>query len=155
MATLCSSSMTNHELYLSLGSNLGNKKSLLQQALRLLEERLGKVVRVSDFIETEPWGFVSPNTFLNACCCVHTSLSPRACLEETRRIERELGRTQKSEQGQYHDRTIDIDLLLYDSLRINEPDLVIPHPHMQKRDFVMVPLRQIMPVEGSDLVNVN
>lgn len=147
--------MTNHILYLGLGSNLGNKKSLLQQALSLLEERLGKVVRVSDFIETEPWGFDSPNTFLNACCCVHTTCAPRECLEVTKRIERELGRTVKSERGVYHDRTIDIDLLLYDCLHIEEPDLVLPHPQMLKRDFVMVPLRQILQHETSDLININ
>lgn len=147
--------MTNHVLYLGLGSNLGNKKSLLQQALSLLEERLGKVVRVSDFLETEPWGFQSSNTFLNACCCVHTTHTARECLEETQRIERELGRTIKSEQGVYHDRTIDIDLLLYDRLCIDEPDLVLPHPLMRERDFVMVPLRQILQEDLLDLVNIN
>lgn len=136
--------MTNHILYLGLGSNLGNKESLLQQALALLEERLGKVVRVSDFIETEPWGFDSIHTFLNACCCVHTAHTPQECLEITKQIEQQLGRTMKSENGVYHDRTIDIDLLLYDDLTINEENLVIPHPHMHERTFVMVPLRQIL-----------
>lgn len=137
--------MTKHTLYLALGSNLGNKESLLRQAIRLLEERLGLVLRVSDFIETQPWGFISQHAFLNACCCVQTMLSPRQCLEVTQQIERELGREHKSENGVYHDRTIDIDMLLYDDLTLNDPDLVLPHPHMQERDFVMIPLRQIMP----------
>ena len=133
-----------HKLYISLGSNLGNKEEKLRRAIELINERIGSVLRTSSFIETEPWGFQSENTFLNAACLVETQLTPRQCLRETQKIERLLGRTRKSKDGVYHDRPIDIDLLLYDDLQINEGDLILPHPHMQERDFVMIPLREIM-----------
>ena len=80
----------------------------------------------------------------NAACLVETELTPMQCLRETQKIERLLGRTQKSTDGKYHDRPIDLDLLLYDDLQVNEKDLILPHPHMQERDFVMIPLREIM-----------
>ena len=134
-----------HNLYLSLGSNLGNREQALHQAITLIDERIGSVYRISRFIETEPWGFQSQNKFLNAAILVHTMLSPRRCLDETKLIECELGRMLKSTDGVYHDRTIDIDLLLYDDLQINEPDLVIPHPQMHEREFVMIPLQEILP----------
>lgn len=134
-----------HQLYLSLGSNLGNRREQLQRAIDLLGERVGTVVRTSSFIETAPWGFESANQFLNACVLVSTSLSPREAMEVTKQIERDLGRTHKSIDGQYKDRPIDIDLLLYDDLHVNDEDLVIPHPHMKERDFVMIPLREILP----------
>lgn len=117
----------------------------MQQAIKQIGLAVGKVVRTSRFIETEPWGFVSEHRFLNACICVETLLSPRQVLEATQRIERQLGRKRKSENGVYHDRPIDIDILLFDDMHINEPDLVIPHPLMQERDFVMIPLREILP----------
>lgn len=133
-----------HNLYLSLGSNIGDRHALIQQALQMLDERVGSVYRVSSFIETEPWGFESEHKFLNAACLVHTMMSPQDCLEETKRIEQLLGRTQKSTDGQYHDRPIDIDLLMYDDEHITQDDLVLPHPHMHERDFVMIPLREIL-----------
>lgn len=134
-----------HQLYLSLGSNLGDRREQLQRAIDLLGERVGTVIRTSSFIETAPWGFESANQFLNACVLVATNLSPREAMEVTKQIERDLGRTHKSIDGQYKDRPIDIDLLLYDDLHISEDDLVIPHPHMKERDFVMIPLREILP----------
>ena len=72
-------------------------------------------------------------------------MTPREVLEATKQIERELGRTRKSSNGQYADRPIDIDILLYDDIQVNEPDLVIPHPHMEEREFVMIPLQEIRP----------
>lgn len=132
-------------LYLSLGSNIGDRKELLRRAIALIDERIGTVQRVSSFIETEPWGFRSKHPFLNAACLVLTTLSPEECLEETQKIERELGRKQKSRDGIYHDRPIDIDLLLYGDLKLSTPRLTLPHPHMMERDFVMIPLREIMP----------
>lgn len=134
-----------HVVYLSLGSNLGDRAQLLRRAIALLGERVGEVVRQSSLLETEPWGFASPHRFLNACVCCATALGPRAVLEATHDIERELGRRQKSHDGVYHDRCIDIDILLYDDLSISEPDLVVPHPKMLERDFVMIPLREIFP----------
>lgn len=141
-----------HSLYISLGSNLGNRKQLIDRALTLIDERVGSVYLVSSYIETEPWGFTSSNPFINAAALVHTMLSPLRCLEETQQIERELGRRQKSVDGAYHDRPIDIDLLIYDDLTLDEDyvidgethHLTLPHPHMHERDFVMRPLREIM-----------
>jgi 2-amino-4-hydroxy-6-hydroxymethyldihydropteridine diphosphokinase len=131
-----------HQLYLSLGSNMGDRSSQLQEALRLIGEQIGRVTRVSSFIETQPWGYESEHLFLNAACKVETSLSPQECLHITQEIERRLGRTAKSHNG-YCDRPIDIDLLSYDDVHINTPELTLPHPHMHERDFVMIPLKEI------------
>ncbi len=137
-----------HDLYLSLGSNLGDRRATIQEVLTLIDELVGSVYRVASFMETEPVGFDSPNRFLNTVCLVHTMMAPEVCLLETQKIEQELGRTGKSiiqDNGTplYQDRTIDIDILLYDDLTINTPELTIPHPRMEERDFVMVPLREI------------
>ena len=132
-----------HKLYISLGANLGNKEETMHRAIALINERIGSVLRTSSFIETEPWGFQSENTFLNAACLVETSLTPMQCLKETQKIERLLGRTTKSKNGEYHDRPIDLDLLLYDNLEMHTPELTLPHPHIQERDFVMIPLKEI------------
>lgn len=132
------------KVYLSLGSNLGNKEENILMAIEKIEEQIGAVVRQSALLRTEPWGFDSDNEFVNAAVCVETSLSPHELLRRTQAIERELGRIHKSVNGIYHDRLIDIDILLYGDEIINDPDLIIPHPLMEKRDFVMIPLREIM-----------
>lgn len=133
-----------HTVYLGLGSNLGDRNHAIRCAVRLIGERVGSVVRVSSLIRTAPWGFESDNEFVNAAVCVETSLSPRDVLAVTQAIERDMGRAVKSKDGCYHDRTIDIDILIYDDIRVDEPDLKIPHPFMYERDFVMIPLREIM-----------
>ena len=130
--------------YLSLGTNLGDKRKNIAEAIKNIGELVGDVVRQSALYETEPWGFRSDNRFVNDAVCVDTQLSPRRLLEVTQRIEREMGRTLKSDGGEYHDRIIDIDILLYGDLHIDEPDLKIPHPLMHERDFVMTPLNEIM-----------
>lgn len=130
--------------YLSLGTNLGDKRKNIAEAIKNIGELVGDVVRQSALYETEPWGFRSDNRFVNAAVCVDTQLSPRRLLEVTQRIEREMGRTLKSDGREYHDRIIDIDILLYGDLHIDEPDLKIPHPLMHERDFVMTPLNEIM-----------
>ena len=142
--------MTKHQVFLGLGSNLGDKVWNLQEAIRLIGERVGTVTRQSSFIETEPWGFESEHTFLNAAICCETEKTPREVLLLTQQIERDLGRTKKSTSlltpsllPSYQDRTVDIDILLYDDLRLDEPDLKIPHPLMHERDFVMIPLKEI------------
>ena len=135
--------MINHQVYLGLGSNLGDKAWNLSEAIRLIAERVGQVVRQSSFIETEPWGFRSDNTFLNAVILCETDKTPREVLLLTQQIERDMGRRQKSVSVGYIDRTIDIDILLYDDLTVDEPDLKIPHPLMHQRDFVMRPLEEI------------
>lgn len=135
-----------HTVYLSLGSNLGDREATMRRAIGLLNERAGSVDRQSSFIETEPWGFESTNKFLNMCVRLLTMLSPEQLLLATKQIERELGRTQKSVNGQYHDRPIDIDILMYDNVHIDSDDLTLPHPHMQEREFVMKPLREILSI---------
>ena len=136
-----------HKVYLGLGSNLGNRRALLKRAVRLIGERIGEVTRQSTFIETEPWGFESANKFLNAVILCETDMTPREVLEATQQIERDMGRQKtvhrSSTNRTYTDRPIDIDILLYDDLTVDEPDLKIPHPLMEQRDFVMIPLREI------------
>ncbi len=131
------------KVFLSLGTNLGNRKDNIRKAIEKIGEQIGTVERQSALYETKPWGYSSPNDYINACVLVETILAPRQLLEATQQIEKEMGRTLKSVNGEYHDRIIDIDILMYDDLKVNEPDLVIPHPLMQERDFVMVPLREI------------
>lgn len=135
---------SSHLVYFSLGSNLGNKRENLNKAIKIMEEQIGVLLRQSAFLETEPWGFQSDNSFVNAAICMETELDPFEVLAKTQEIEREMGRTMKSTNGEYHDRIIDIDILLYDDLHINTPQLTIPHPLMEQRDFVMVPLREIL-----------
>lgn len=131
-------------VYLGLGTNLGNREENVRRAVQLLGERVGQVGRLSSLYVTEPWGFRSDNLFVNAAVSVRTALSPRQLLEATQRIERDMGRTEKSDGGDYRDRVIDIDILLYGSLRVSEPGLVIPHPLMYERDFVTKPLNEIL-----------
>ena len=132
-------------LYLSLGTNLGDRQKNLSLALELIGHEVGTVVSASDVIETEPWGFDSSNSFLNMAIKVDTPLKPLEVLHVTQEIERKLGRTQKSVNKEYHDRLSDIDILLYDDLVMNTPELTIPHPLMYQREFVMKPLAQIAP----------
>ena len=135
--------MISHKVFLGLGSNLGNCKRNLERAIRLIDERVGQVTRQSSFIETEPWGFESEHKFMNAVVLCETTKTPREVLLLTQQIERDMGRRKKSVSGGYADRPIDIDILLYDDLTIDEPDLKIPHPLMHQRDFVMIPLNEI------------
>ena len=130
--------------YLALGTNIGNRRRNMITAAALLAERVGDVLALSGFYETETWGFQSENTFLNAALRLETSLSPLELLKATQQIEVEMGRTQKS-NGTYHDRIIDIDILLYDDLILQTPELTLPHPLMQDRRFVMEPLLEIAP----------
>lgn len=140
-----------HTIYLSLGTNLGSREDNLERALQLLQEQVGALLRRSSVHETTPWGFESSHMFLNLCVCMATSLSPLQLLATTKQIERQLGRTQKSAHGHYADRLIDIDILLYDDAHVNESNLIIPHPHMYERDFVMLPLNEILDDSLKDL----
>ena len=132
-----------HQVYLGLGSNQGDREAQISRAIELIGERVGQVLRQSSIIETSPWGFTSGNKFLNGVILCETDLKPREVLKVTQQIERELGRRHKG--GAYRDRPIDIDILLYDDYHIETPDLQIPHPHMDQRDFVMIPLNEIKP----------
>lgn len=130
-------------VYLGLGTNLGNRHENIKKAIQLIDEKVGRVCRLSSLYETEAWGFQSDNRFINACLMCETELSPHEVLKTTQYIERQMGRKHKSVNRQYKDRIIDIDILLYDDLKIDTPELVIPHPLMQERDFVMKPLNEI------------
>ena len=144
-----------HKVYLGLGSNLGDRSANLERSIAVIHERVGEVVRRSSIIETEPWGFQSKNAFLNVVILCETTLTPREVLKATQKIERELGKTRVHatrrknyslfaiHSSLYKDRPIDIDILFYDDLTVDEPDLKIPHPLMQQRDFVMIPLNEI------------
>lgn len=133
------------EVYLGLGTNLGDKDANLHAAIAEINKRVGKTVSLSACYITEPWGFDSSNKFLNAVCLVNTKYSPQEVLHITQTIEKELGRLKKSVAGQYSDRLIDIDILLYDDLVLDTPTLTIPHPLMHRRLFVMQPLTEIAP----------
>ena len=132
-----------HKVFLGLGSNLGERQANIERAIELISERVGEVIRRSSLIETEPWGFESENKFLNGVILCETTLTPRQVLRKTQKIERDMGRKKKTSSLQYSDRPIDIDILLYDNLTVDEPDLKIPHPRMQEREFVMIPLKEI------------
>ena len=132
-------------VYLSLGSNKGDRIGFVQQATSLLNgyENIN-VVQSSSLYETEPWGVESDNWFVNAVIQVSTSLSPRTLLSHCQKIENVLGRNREKE-GRYGDRNIDIDILLYDNLIVSEQDLIIPHVHFHERAFTLVPMLEIAP----------
>lgn len=132
-------------VYLSLGSNKGDRIGYVQQATSLLgaAENIS-LIRTSAFYETEPWDMNSDTWFVNAVVEIKTSLSPEALLAECKRIEHQLGRTH-SDKKEYEDRTIDIDILFYNKDIINEDNLVIPHKFLHLRAFVLVPMLELNP----------
>lgn len=130
-------------LYLSLGTNRGDRKKALETAAEYISERIGRIVQASAVYETEPWGFDSNNLFLNQVLCIDTTLDAVDILDLTQQIEIEMGRATKSSNGVYSDRVIDIDILLYGDICIQTERLTIPHPLMQKRRFVLEPLAEI------------
>lgn len=129
------------EAYLGLGSNLGKRDDNLRQALVKLRQK-AIVNQVSSIYETEPVGYHQQPRFLNAVCQITTSLSPQELLTLVKQIEQEIGRTPTFPNGP---RAIDIDILLYNQCLVNYPDLIIPHPRLEERAFVLVPLAEIAP----------
>ena len=130
-------------VYLSLGSSMGDKRKYISNALEKLGLTRGvKVLKVSDTIVTKPYGGVAENDFLNCAACVSTFLSPHALLNEIHRIESECGRVRDKRWG---DRTLDIDIIFFGDKKINDENLIIPHPDYMNRDFVKIPLKQIAP----------
>lgn len=129
--------------YIGIGTNLGNKQENIAKALEHIQKRIGNVIkRSTDFI-SEPWGFSSENSFLNIVIALESELSPLDLLHQTQAIEREMGRTSKSVNGIYHDRIIDIDLLECEGICIDSAELTLPHPLINQRDFVYIPLQEI------------
>lgn len=133
--------------FLSLGANLGEREQTLHDALKAIEQQVGPILRCSSFFYSAPWGFESEHEFCNLCCAVESDKDPIEVLHTTQAIERSLGRKQKFD-GHYADRTIDIDIIrVFDGSKevfIDTPELTIPHRFWQQRDFVKVPLAEIM-----------
>lgn len=146
-------------IYFGIGTNLGDREENLRKAIELLHERVGECVACSSIYRSDPQGFVSENEFANIVAVYDTPYSPEEVLLITQQIEREMGRTQKSVNGVYHDRIIDIDLLQAlnsfsspikrenfmegKEVVCKSETLTLPHPRMQERDFVMIPLREV------------
>jgi 2-amino-4-hydroxy-6-hydroxymethyldihydropteridine diphosphokinase len=131
-------------VYIGFGTNLGNKKRNLNDAIQKLSLEIGNISCQSSFYSSKPWGFESENSFLNAVVLIETNLSPIDLLTKMQKIEKEMGRTFKTTHT-YTDRIIDIDILLYEDQIIDHPKLKIPHPLMVERDFVLIPLCEIAP----------
>lgn len=132
-----------HQVILSLGSNLGNRQAFIQQAIALIDQRVGTVISVSKLYETPAWGFESHH-FLNAAILVHTYFSAEDVLHKVLNIEHDLGRNRHSSNG-YKARTMDIDIIAFDDEIIETEHLIVPHPQMIHRKFVLVPLANICP----------
>lgn len=130
-------------VYIGLGTNLGDKKNNIDNAIYELEVRVGKMIAHSSLLETTPVGFDSDNLFINSACIFETQLQAIEVLNITKDIEIKLGRTSKSINFQYKDRLIDIDILLYNDLILDLDNLTIPHPQLQYRSFVLDPLVEI------------
>jgi 2-amino-4-hydroxy-6-hydroxymethyldihydropteridine diphosphokinase len=135
-------------IYLSLGSNLGNRVNQLEGAVQQMAEQVGTPVSVSGVYESESWGFSSDHRFCNCCISLQTTLEPLSVLDIILNIEKGMGRERESPRGAggaYADRIIDIDLLLFGDIRYDHPRLLLPHPEMGNRRFVLVPLTEIAP----------
>lgn len=132
------------KVFLALGSNIGDSRANLLQAVRKIEERIGSVVSLSAFYATKPWGFESENEFLNAVVEIETTVSAVLILQIVKAIEAEMGRDLKR-VSLYIDRPIDIDILFYDQETISMENLIIPHPLLHLRAFVLDPMAEIAP----------
>jgi 2-amino-4-hydroxy-6-hydroxymethyldihydropteridine diphosphokinase len=129
------------KVFLGIGTNLGNKESNLEQAVARIKEYIGPVLKSSAIYETEPWGFQAKEEFLNMVVKIETDLAPSGLLGRILMIESLLGRVR--EEKQYSSRLIDIDILLFENMIVNEESLKIPHPLLHERKFVLVPLCEI------------
>jgi 2-amino-4-hydroxy-6-hydroxymethyldihydropteridine diphosphokinase len=131
------------QLFLSLGGNLGNTREIFEGAYPLIEKKIGKISVYSSIYQTQAWGPIPQDDFLNQVLLVSTTLNPQACLTEMLAIEKEFGRERKERWGP---RTLDLDLLYYGDMIIVEADLVIPHPRIAERKSILTPLAEIAPM---------
>ncbi len=131
-----------HKVVIALGTNIGDKEQNIERALLLIEARGIKILKKSSVIKTEPYGYTEQPEFLNCVVLAETELTPNKLLETLLSIEKEMGRVRKIHWGP---RIIDLDIIFYDNLAINEENLKIPHPDMQNREFVLKPLNEIAP----------
>ena len=125
-----------------IGSNQGQRELIISQSIKMLAERCGEVLLVSSLYETEPWGFIAEQNFLNQVVALDTEMNPYDLLRELMMIEKELGRKRHDVEG-YESRPIDLDILYYDDIIINDEDLILPHPRLHKRRFALMPLCDI------------
>lgn len=125
-----------------IGSNQGQRELIISQSIKMLAERCGEVLLVSSLYETEPWGFIAEQNFLNQVVALDTEKNPYDLLRELLMIEKELGRKRHDVEG-YESRPIDLDILYYDDIIINDEDLILPHPRLHKRRFALMPLCDI------------
>lgn len=132
-------------VFLGLGSNVGDRAANIRTAYDLIHRTIGKVAKFSHVYETEPWGNTEQESFFNQVIMINTTLDPRELLEAITKIEREMGRTRKEKQTKWGPRIIDIDILFYGKRIIRDKGLDIPHPELHKRAFVLVPLLEIAP----------
>lgn len=133
------------KVYIGLGANIGERETAIGKAIAALDGRIGTLCSRSSLYETRPVGFLSEHLFLNAAAVYETTLSAHALLQVTQEVERELGRTVKSEGGVYHDRPIDIDILVFGDVAVADDVLTLPHPRLAERRFVLEPLCEIAP----------
>jgi 2-amino-4-hydroxy-6-hydroxymethyldihydropteridine diphosphokinase len=131
--------------FLGLGGNVGDSRATLDRAVSMLNDGrdIKLLARSSDY-QTPPWGVENQAPFVNLCLAVETTLTPHRLLKRIHEVERELGRNRVVER-RWGPRTCDIDILSYDDVTLNEPDLVLPHPRMFERGFVLMPLAEIAP----------
>ena len=132
-------------VYANLGSNLGNRKELIEKALEIIGDTFGYYC-TSEFVESEPWGFDSTNLFLNVGVAFRSYREPEEILDILQSIERRLSDVaHRNPEGKYKDREIDIDIMAIDDLRYNSSRLTLPHPHLQSRPFFLLPLKELLP----------
>ena len=138
--------------FLCLGGNIGNREFTLKQAVEKINLEIGKVISLSNYYETEAWGVENQDKYLNQCICVETLLPSNLVLKKSLEIELSLGR-KRNHKETYEPRTIDIDMLFYNSDIIQTKDLAIPHPRLHLRKFVLIPLNEIAPTFLHPVIN--
>ncbi len=134
-----------NKTYLLLGGNQGQRQNIIKKAIDEINKKVGEVSKISKMYESEPWGFISENTFLNCVVEVKSALSPAEILTRTQEIEKKLGRKKKTNKLQYCSRNIDIDILFFGNEIIAEENLTIPHPRLHERRFTLLPLADVCP----------
>jgi len=134
-----------HRVWIGLGSNVGDRQVYLDRAGYEIEQESIRIISHSGIYESDPWGFQSEKLFCNKCIHAETNLDPRKLLDTLKSIEKRLGRETSNPEFGYTDRIIDLDLLFYDELVMHTDNLIIPHPHIEERLFVLKPLCEIAP----------
>ncbi|MDE5877312.1 MAG: 2-amino-4-hydroxy-6-hydroxymethyldihydropteridine diphosphokinase [Muribaculaceae bacterium] len=134
-----------HTVFINIGSNMGQRRLVLSRAMRAVGEAFGPY-EISHVVESEPWGFDSDRKFLNLGMMFNSELEPRQILERLLEIEKSLSTVpHRNADGSYTDRELDIDLVAVDELTVEEPGLILPHPHLAERDFFLVPMEELAP----------